>query len=323
MIKKGILVFSLLFTFLLSAQNPLKLNFQFLNGNSTFHLNQVISDLNGTSYKAQDIAFYISRLKITHDGGQSIDFQDSVFYVNMRASIFDLGLHIVDIIESIDFQVGVPASVNHSDITAYPENHPLYFQTPAMHWGWVAGYTFLLIDGAADNNGDNLTDVPFELHCLGDSNVQQVHVINTATIWQDGTREIFQNVNIDQWIRNLNLSILDIQHGSTGINADVMMNVQNYPVFTAPLNAGINEVSNLIGEINFLQNGKESEIVWKGMKNLENVQLFDISGAKVNQTSSKDINGKWQISGLNSGVYFIRFFSESGQLLNQSKAVQP
>jgi hypothetical protein len=192
-----------------------------------------------------------------------------------------------------------------------------------MHWGWVAGYTFLLIDGAADNNGDNLTDVPFELHCLGDSNVQQVHVNNGATIWSDGTREIFQNVNIDQWMRNLNLSTLDIQHGSTGINADVMLNVQNYPVFTAPLNAEINENTNLLGEVNFLENGKDSKIVWKGMKNLDKIELINVSGLKLNQLLSKEINGTWQLSGLNSGIYFVRFFNESGQLLNQSKAVQP
>jgi hypothetical protein len=48
--------------------------------------------------------------------------------------------------------------------------------------------------------------------------------------------------------------------------------VQNYPVFTAPLNANINEISNLIGEVLFLQNGKESSITWKGMKNIEKVE---------------------------------------------------
>lgn len=323
MFKKQIFIASLFLTMVAFGQNPLRLNFQFLNANNTFQLNQVISDLNGINYKAHDIAFYISNLKITHDNGQILDFQDSVFYVNFRASIFELGLYEVDQVEAIDFQVGVPASINHSDISAYPENHPLYFQIPAMHWGWVAGYTFLLIDGESDNNGDNITDVPFELHCLGDSNVQQVHVVNTATIWPDGTREIFQNVNIDQWLRNVNLSTLDIQHGSAGINADVMMNVQNYPVFTAPLNANINEISNLIGEALFLQNGKESSITWKGMKNIAKVELFDLSGAKINEHFSNEVNGKWQISNLISGVYFVRFFSESGQLLNQIKAVQP
>jgi len=321
--KNSILSLLLLLTCFVNGQNPLLLNFRFLNGNSTFSAVQAIQDLNGTYYKAQDIAFYISKLKITHDGGQVLDFQDSVFYVNKRASLFDLGLQNVDLVESVDFQVGVPASLNHTDISAYPENHPLSFQIPSMHWGWVSGYIFLLIQGEADNNGDNITDVPFDLLCLGDSNVQQVHVINTATILPDGTREILQEVNIDQWLRNVNLSILDVQHGSTGINADVMMNVQNYPVFTAPLNANVNEISNLIGEAFFLQNGKESSVSWKGMKNLEKVELFDISGAKIDQFLSKEINGKWPVSGLNSGVYFVRFFSESGILLNQIKAVQP
>ncbi len=323
MIKKSIFSIFLGFTIFVNAQNPLLLNFRFLNGNATFSSLVAIPDLNGTYYQAHDIAFYISKLKITHDGGQILDFQDSVFYVNKRASLFDLGLQNVDLVESVDFQVGVPASINHSDITAYPVKHPLYFQSPAMHWGWAAGYTFLLIDGEADNNGDNITDVPFELHCLGDSNVQQVHVINTATIYPDGTREIFQNVNIDQWLHDVNLSTLDIQHGSTGINADVMMNVQNYPVFTAPLNANVNVISNVIGEAFFLQNGKESSISWKGMKNLEKVQLIDLSGAEVDEFLSKDINGKWQMSNLSSGVYFLRFVSDSGQLLNQLKAVQP
>lgn len=317
-----VLILFFFLTSALGAQNPLKLNFRFQNANSTFGLGEVISDLNGTNYRQQDVAFYISNLKITHDGGQVLDFLDSVFYVNIRASVFDLGLQPVNIVEEIDFQVGVPASINHSDISAYPEDHPLYYQIPSMHWGWVAGYTFFLIDGAADNNGDNLVDVPFELHCLGDSNAQQVHVVNTATIYDDGTREIFQIVNLDQWLRNVDLSTINIQHGSAGVNAEVMMNIQNYPVFTAPLNAGINALSNEVGEILFFQNGKESSVNWKGMKNLDRLELVDVSGAIIQKTFSQEINGKLTFSNLKTGIYFVRFYNETGQLMNQIKAVQ-
>lgn len=47
------------------------------------------------------------------------------------------------------FTVGVPASLNHSDVNAAPS--PLNDAT--MQWNWLAGYKFVRIDGIGDPNG--------------------------------------------------------------------------------------------------------------------------------------------------------------------------
>ena len=321
--KKYLLLVLLSVSTTILAQNPVKINFQFLNNNAPFMLDQPIVDLAGMTYSAQEIAFYISNLKITHDGGQVLDFQDSVFYINIRYSLCDLGVFNVDQVEAIDFMVGVPLSLNHTDISAYPEKHPLSFQTPSMHWEWLAGYTFFLIHGTADSDADALPDALFEIQCLGDSNTQQVHVDNRATILSDGTREIIQFVNIDQWIRGVNLATIGQLHGSTGQNATVMLNVQNYPVFTAPLNAGLNEVSEYLGNATFKTNQGNSLLTWNGMKNLSRVELLSSNGTLINGINTHEINGVKNYQLASSGIYLVRFFNENGLVINQMKVVCP
>ncbi len=322
-ISSFIAFLSLFFSCQISAQNPLRLNFSFLNNGESLLLNHTVTDLSGTSYKATDIAFYISDLQIKHDGGQVLDFGDSVFYVNIRASIFELGMQDVDHVESLAFNVGIPANINHSDISAYPEDHPMYFQTPPMHWGWSAGYTFFLIDGMADSNGDNVPDVGFELHCLGDENLQFVETVNTATIQSDGTREIFQQVNIDQWLRNIDLKTLSAQHGNTGINADAMDNVQNYPVFTAPLNASVNEITDFTGAVRFDNTGNKLNITWEAMNHIGKLELYNAEGKLIASVPQSAVQGTHSFAELASGAYLLRILSENGHLLNRLNVVQP
>lgn len=307
----------------LLAQHPLKLSFVFRNNGQDLLLNQVVSDLSGTKYKASDIAMYISDLKITHDGGQLLDFGDSVFYVNIRASIFDLGMQPVNSVEAIAFSVGVPEHLNHTDISAYPEDHPLYFKTPAMHWGWTAGYTFLLIDGMADSDNDQEPDASFELHCLGDANFQQVQLANKATTWEDGTREIFQYVNLDQWLRGIGLATLDIQHGSTGVNATAMSNVAHYPVFTAPPTASVENIDAPSGTMRFHSEGNALTVSWESMPGVGRLEVCDMSGKLLHKIPASEPQGIRAFPGIAPGAYLVRAISAGGAVLHTLKAVQP
>lgn len=318
------IVFSFCFSLSLCfSQSPLKLNFQFLNNSQDIWLNQTMQDLSGTAYKASDIAFYMSDLRITHDGGQVLDFGDSVFYVNIRASIFELGMQDVGQVESIAFNVGVPENLNHTDISAYPENHPMYFQTPPMHWGWTAGYTFFLINGAADSDGDHVPDAPFELHCLGDANLQMVEVPNALTIWEDGTKEIFQQVNIDQWLKGIDLKTLSAQHGSTGINAQAMQNVQDFPVFTAPQTASAETLTSYTGSMRFANNGNALEISWEAIPPMGRLEIYSADGKKAGAATQSGAQGKYVFTGLTAGAYTVIALSENGDVLHKINAVQP
>lgn len=312
-----------LISFQLAAQHPLRLNFTFLNNGESLLLNHTVTDLSGTSYKASDIAFYMSGLKIRHDGGQVLDFGDSVFYVNIRASIFELGMQPVDHVEGISFSVGIPQNLNHTDISAYPENHPMYFQSPPMHWGWSAGYTFFLIDGMADSDNDNVPDVGFELHCLGDENLQLVETANTATIQSDGAREIFQQVNIDQWLRNIDLKTLSAQHGNTGINAQAMANVQDYPVFSAPLNAAVPTLSAFAGTVKFTATAGQLSVSWEAIHNIGKLELYNTESRRIASIPESKVQGTHTFSGLAAGAYIVRISSSNGDLLNRLNVVQP
>ena len=307
-----------------SAQNPVRISFLFLNDNAPIVLNQALTDLSGKKFKAQDIAFYMSGLKIYHDGGQAVDFGDSVFYINIRGgSILDLGVQPVNQLESIAFQVGVPEHLNHTDISAYPEDHPLFFKTPPMHWGWSAGYTFFLIDGKADTDGDLVPDTDFEIHCLGDENIQDVQVQQIATVLNDGTREIFQIVNIDQWLRNADLGTVGIQHGSNGINAAVMQNVEDYPVFTAPMNASVQQLTQPVGSLYFQQEANGLNIYWKEVKEAASFELINMQGQLAETNAVNAVNGSHGFRNLKSGTYVFRILSAEGKVLNQLNVLQP
>lgn len=314
-------VFSICLT--VSAQHPLRLNFSFQSNNQPFVLANTIQDLNGDLLKAQDIAFYMSNLKITHDGGQVLDFGDSVFYVHIRNAIFDLGIQPVQSVESIQFLVGVPEHLNHTDISTYPEDHPLYFQTPSMHWGWTAGYTFFLMDGMADADGDSTPEVEFQLHCLGDENAQLVTTPTAATVYSDGTREIVEIVNIDQWIKNLDLTTIGFQHGSTGVNASIMQNISLYPVFVAPANLNVTEVKTYNGNVSFSTDPTSLTVFWSQINGLNTVKLYAVDGKLVDAIVDNSNTNSHVFRSLKAGSYFVRLLAENGEVLHQIQVVQP
>jgi hypothetical protein len=52
---------------------------------------------------------------------------------------------------SISGFIGIEETVNHSDPTAYPNNHPLNIvNAGGMHWGWNPGYIFIKVEGRMD-----------------------------------------------------------------------------------------------------------------------------------------------------------------------------
>jgi hypothetical protein len=290
----------------LFSQHRVLLNFKLKNGHEDFSLNQNIQDLNGEIYSINEVAFYISSLEIRHDGGQVIDLKDTVFIVNYKNSVLDLGIHQVDEVEGLSFDVGVPFELNHLDISQYPENHPLSFQQPSMHWGWTSGYTFFLLNGFGDVDGDGLATNPFQIHCIGNSNLKHQNLVNKATIHGDGTREIFQITNIDQWIRGVSPTS-GAHHGNPSIDNVVMNNILNHPVFTSPENANLNELHTNLGNVKFSNEDEKLIIYWNGMKNLETIHFFDTSGKQIQTVNKNSAEGNYTLIGLPVGMYIVKF----------------
>ncbi len=47
----------------------------------------------------------------------------------------------------LEFQLGLPASVNHGDPAQWAAGHPLNPIVNGLHWGWAGGYVFAAIEG--------------------------------------------------------------------------------------------------------------------------------------------------------------------------------
>lgn len=58
---------------------------------------------------------------------------------------------------SLSFNIGVDASINHSDPAAFPNDHALnIINASDMHWSWNPGYVFFKVEMIADTLDDNI-----------------------------------------------------------------------------------------------------------------------------------------------------------------------
>ena len=303
----------------LSAQNFVRTSFLFHNAGQPFGLNETITAYNGVDYSVQSMAFFMSRVKITHDGGQvtALDTNE-VYYVNFNVPEIILGSFNISQVESITFDVGVPEYLNHLDISQYPIHHPLAFHDPTMHWGWAAGYMHMVMNGKGDDNNDGSPTVAYELNCLGDDNVPTATITTTATVNPDNSRTIFLICNVDEWLRETDPATTGAMHGSNGVNATVMSNVENHPVFTSPATAS------LVGKeqinISISQSSVGTELSWID-SHVVSYRLLDADGRVLDQGES---NGQQLLfTELSSGLHIVQLMNDKSGLIGTAKWIVP
>jgi hypothetical protein len=204
-----------------SAQNPnVTLHLNHLLGETPFALNQA-STHDGQPFSVKRLEYYLAEIAIVHDGGQVTTLPDTWFLVDASKDVvLSLGEMAVENIEGIRFGVGVEADANHLDPASYPAGHPLAYQVPSMHWGWVSGYRFVAMEGFA---GESLTTL-WEVHALGDANYRTVSVSGPAVA--DGDDFIYYlNADYTQALLGLDLTLGLLEHGETGYAATLLDNM--------------------------------------------------------------------------------------------------
>jgi hypothetical protein len=280
----------------------------------------------GKTIKFDHFDYYLSDVQIFHDGGQSI-LLDSVFLVEPQNHTLYLGGHNVNQIEQISFIVGVPKPMNTQtgaeaiDISLYPENHPLSFQTPSMYWGWQAGYMHMILGGYADDNGDGSLEAYFEMHNLGNQNQKLVefpNVIQTNT--SSNQIDIFMNCRVDRWINSMPLSTVGVAHGETGLNATILNNVLTQDVFIQPANASIESIHS-DSKIYFSNDQNSLEIHWKELNDLEKIRVVDINGKIISEFTTNESQSQLSIENLEKGYYIVQFFNKNSLLIGSLNAV--
>ena len=294
--------------------------------NSILAMNTNYVAWNGKTFKLDHFDYYLSNIQITHDGGQEI-LLDSVFLVEPQSHTLYLGGHNVNQIEQISFIVGVPKPMNTQtgvdaiDISLYPENHPLSFQTPSMYWGWQAGYMHMIVGGYADDNGDGSLEAYFEMHNLGNQNQK---LVEFPTIIQTNTSsnqiDIFMNCQVDRWINTIPLSTVGVAHGETGLNATILNNVLTQDVFIQPANASIESIHS-DSKIYFSNDQNSLEIHWKELNDLEKIRVVDINGKIISEFTTNESQSQLSIENLEKGYYIVQFFNKNSLLIGSLNAV--
>jgi hypothetical protein len=294
--------------------------------NSNLQMNVNYNAWNGKTFKLDHFDYYLSALELTFDGGQAV-LIDSVFLIEPQNHTLFVGNFDITQIEKISFLVGVPKPLNTQDgieaidISLYPENHPLSFQSPSMYWGWQVGYMHMIIGGYADDNGDGSLESYFELHNLGNANQQSIELINViqSNISPD---QINININcqVDRWINNIQISTVGISHGETGVNTAIMNNALSENVFIQPANASIESI-HLNAKTYFSNYQNSLEIHWKELNDIEKIRVIDINGKIISEFTTNEYQSQLSIENLEKGYYIVQFFNKNSLLIGSLNAL--
>jgi hypothetical protein len=314
-------VFSFLSIFFSSfAQKDVYLTISHKIGELPFAFNQEHTNNLGQTFTITRMDYYISSIKIIHDGGQVIALDNSKhILVKASANIVDyLGQFDVNEVEAITFSVGVHPSLNNADPALQDPGSPLYFQTPTMHWGWTSGYFFACIEGIA---GVNFVSV-YQLHGLWNGNYfeQTVEVVGV----ENETNQLFLHLNADykEALRDVNVVSVPQHHGSDLEDLKMLQNFRDY-VFSA----GTGELLSLDKKefVDFQvypnpTNGILSISCKGNFDPQSTVYFYDGAGTLIKSVSVTE-NMIVDLSDVASGIYYLFIESKRAILLQQKVIV--
>lgn len=302
---------------LLWSQNQvnLQLNHKYDGQPLTYGTNY--SDEQNRAIKFSRLRYYMSSLKIEHDGGQQTTLTDLYILANGNTSSYELGSYNIDVVEKLIFDVGVDYTANHGNTSDYPSGNPLGPQAPLMDWGWPSGYLFFDLNGRIDNSDDGVANKTFEFRGFGDLLLTNVEV-DVSTQAVSGELRINVDVLLDRWIQSLDLVAIGINHGSVQAHGSFMHNGANNQVFVAS-----GEASTASAELE-----KPSYIhidyamAYAPVLNYSlapnqyyNLSVYDLSGRLVFQDNGLDYEGSYFIlKELNSGTYLASFTGDNYSL---------
>jgi len=295
--------------------------FTFAQVNVKFGINHLVNgeELTETAVGSNDLKndfsigrlqYYISEIKIVHDGGTVTEVEDKYILVNaLDPKLEDLGDLDVTTIEGITFSIGVNEPVNKEDPAQWPADHALAPKFPSMHWGWTAGYRFVALEG---KTGATL-NTTYEIHALGTKNYFS-NTVETEAKMVDGSLVIGLNADYANALSNIDLSSGVITHGDFGQAIDLLENFRDQVFSSAD---GVVSTPETLANLQFdtypnpstnglftLKTSTESAV--------ERFEVMDIRGRKVYEAAMNSTsNVEFQV--LQEGVYMLRVYDAQGR----------
>lgn len=307
-----------------SAQKTVKLNIDNLLKDKAFAYNQESQNNLNNAFKLTRLEYYISKISITHDGGQTTEAKDVYILVNASNNVAaDLGSYNITTIENIKFYIGVNAPQNNQDPTQWPGGHPLAPRSPSMHWGWTAGYRFVAMEG----KGGSSLNTTFELHALGNKYYYPIQIPVTG---KDVGGELHIDLKADytKSIENIDVSGGILIHGEDGPTIKLLQNFRDY-VFTSGTGA-----TNVLASVNTPVSPNALSIypnpTTTGTINIDIIDnSIDYTGVTVSDITGKEIistninsNSTNQIQLLEKGIYLISLMNNERRLVTKKLIVQ-
>ncbi len=320
-------VISFLFTGVLTAQKNVFVQFSPKVEGNDLLLNTTLTDVSGNAFNIAYFDYYLSNFILIHDGGQILELAPEVYLIEPNNNTIYLGYLNLNTVEEIRFGVGVSERLNTIngpdaiDISAYPIDHPLSYQDPSMHWGWTSGYSFMIVGGNADSNGDNIPDALYEVHSLGSNNYANIALPVIGTEMYTDQLDININCNLDVWLTSIDLGTVGVLHGTSGDNSVVMDNPEILPVFSQDQTAGIT-TEKIPGKLWFYTTSSLFTIEWEGVKNASIISISDVQGKVVASKSINAMNGKYEISDLPAGTYQVSIYDAENRIIKTINTVR-
>ena len=305
--------------FTLHSQNSINLKLNHLFKGEAFALDQNYLDGQGRAVELSRVRYYLSSIKITHDGGQLTPLTDIYILGEGNVSNYAIaGSYDINSIEKIEFDLGVDYEANHGNTSNYSGAHPLGPKTPAMDWGWPSGYFFLVLHGSVDDNEDGNTNQNFQIESFGDQLLRTVNAIefdNPITAQQNQI-EIDLYVNIDRWFNEMDFATIGIRHGAFAPNINAADNTVSENVFTAMTTSDV-DVETQFNKQSYITSDYTMPyapvLFYKLPKSNYSLSILDMNGRRVAKEDKLGFEGNYFVkSELKTGIYFAIFTSQSG-----------
>ena len=288
------------------GQHPVILQMNQKLGDLPFAHNTPVQASAGYYLKIDRLQYYISEIRLIHDGGQVTSLTDLHFLVTpIRNFMYDLGSAEVTDVEKIEFSIGVDPAHNHLDPATYPIDHPLAPQNPSMHWGWTAGYRFIAFEGFGSTNGSTFPN-NFQIHTVDDTNYKTV-TIDVEEEMQGDTIVIPIQADYLRLLDNVDVSAGLISHSSIGASKTIMENMAEH-VFTGATSSSTIEPG-VKGSLSVSPNPSSGEFTityaFPGLTNLQ-MRLTDMAGITyLTQALNADAASQKVSVRVASGIYYL------------------
>ena len=275
------------------------------------------------------LEYYISEISVTHDSGQTTEFDSLWLLVDPTSSTtIDLSELSATNIESVSLHIGVSPDVNNLDPAEWPVSHPLAHKDPSMHWGWLAGYRFVAMEGNAGPEAD------YQIHALGNDNYFETTFTPNITV--DGSHtslSIFADYS--KALKDIDLSDGVITHGEEAEAIVLLENFRDH-VFTPEeptdsIPEATDTTGNSTGLVNQMSMGS-SIVVYPnpsstgfvrvenhGQQSITQLKIFDTAGNQIAAPMSTLSKNIISVSDLEPGLYVIHF--QTAEKLNITKRV--